>query len=116
MDSDGGKNYFKISAVILVVILVLAAATWHWGRPVYRQQKELRNVAEAQAFLDRGDYRNAWLCASLAHLLNSNNVPACRIMASVAEVAHLPAALDLRQQIVEFEPTVENKLALASAG
>ncbi|HXI70586.1 MAG TPA: hypothetical protein VNN22_09565 [Verrucomicrobiae bacterium] len=116
MDSDGEKNYFKISAVILVVVLVLAAVTWHWGRPVYRHHKEARNVTEAQAFLDRGDYRNAWLCASLARLLNPNNVPACRILAAVAEAAHSPAALDLRQQIVELEPTVENKLALATTG
>ena len=115
MDSEGKHHYFKIPAVVLAVVLVLAAA-WHWGRPAYRQHQERRNVAAAQAFLARGDYRNAWLSARLALLLNSNNVPACRILAGVAEAARSPAALDLRQRIAALDPTVENKLALATAG
>jgi hypothetical protein len=115
MENEGEKNYFKISVVVVVALVILAAG-WHWGGPAYRQHKEKRNVAEAQAFLERGDYRNAWLCASVAHMLNSNSVPAARVLATVAEAARSPVALDLRQQIVELEPRADNQLALALAG
>lgn len=119
MDSDqmtdgGTKNYFKIAAATLVVLVMLAAA-WHWGRPAYRHHKVARNLAEAQAAFNRGDYPGAVLRARLVLLLNSNSVPACRIMAGVAEAAHSPATLDWWQKIANLDPTVENKLAQAAA-
>jgi tetratricopeptide (TPR) repeat protein len=113
--NGGGKNYFKISAAVFLVVMALAAA-WHWGWPAYRQHKESRTLAGAQAAFGRGDYRSAWLGARMVLLLDSNSVPACRIMAGVAEVARSPVALDWWQRIAAFEPTVTNQLALAAAG
>ena len=110
--NDAAKNWFKV-AVIALAVLVVAAAAWHWGRPAYRHSKEKRNLAEAQMFLAHGDYRNAVLSARLVQLFNSNSVPACRIMAAVAEAVHSPAALDWRQRVADLEPTVTNQLALA---
>lgn len=113
--NNEGKNHFKILAVALAVILVVVAAV-HWGLPSYRHFKERRSVTEAQVFLDHDDYRNAMLSARLALMLDSNNVPACRIMAGLADMSGAAVTLDWRQRIAELQPTPENKLALASAG
>jgi len=115
MMNRAGKNYLKIGAVILAVLLA-GAATWHWGWPTYQRAKQHRHLAEAQTYFDNGDYRNALMSARLVLMLDSNNVPACRIMAGLAETSRSPATLDWRQRIVELDPSVENKLALAAAG
>ena len=103
------------TAGILAVLLVLAAVVW-FGRPYYRHFKEHHSQAQAQAFLAKGDYRNAALSARQTLLLNPTNVPACRVMAALADLSHSPAVLDLQRRIVQTEPTIENKLQLASAG
>lgn len=102
-------------AGITAVLLLLAVADL-FGRPVYRHFKEKRDQAQAQAFLAKGDYRSALLSAHQMLLLNPNNVPACRIMAAMADLSHSPAVLDWQRHIVEIEPTVQNKLQLAAAG
>jgi tetratricopeptide (TPR) repeat protein len=101
-----------------VVLLVLAAlaGTFRVGLRHYRRYQEIHWQKEAQAFLARDDYRNAALSARKAITLNPNNVPACRIMAGLADRANSPVALDWLRRIVQNEPTVENKLVLASAG
>jgi predicted Zn-dependent protease len=73
-------------------------------------------VAEAQVFLSKGDYRNAWLSVRQALLINSNNVQACLIMAQVSDAARSPATLDWCQRLVKLSPAITNKLLLASAG
>ncbi len=103
-----------LAAIAAAVCLVIAAA--HWGWPSYRHYKEKRSAAEAQVFFAKGDYRNAWLSVRLALLINSNNVPACRVMAGLADAAHSPATLDWYQKLVKLSPTITNKLLLASAG
>lgn len=110
---DARQKWFRILAVALVIGL-MGWAAWHWGRGVYRQMKEKREVAQAQVFFDRGDYRNALMSTRLALMLNSNSAPGVRIMADLAGMLQSPAALDWRQRLVELEPTPENKLALAS--
>lgn len=109
-----GKISIKLLAAIAAVGIVIAAA--HWGWPAYRQFKEKRSEVEAQTFFARGDYHNAWLSARLALLINSNNVPACRVMAGLADAAHSPATLDWCRRVVQLSPTITNKLLLASAG
>jgi len=113
--SDEGKKYIKISAAGLIVMVIFAAAA-HWGWLGYRHFKETRNQAQGQAFFAQGDYRNALLCARVALLLNSNNVPACRIMAELNDSAHSPAALDWWRRVAKLSPSITNQLALASAG
>lgn len=113
MNSEG-KIYYRLGAIILAGLIILTAA-WHWGLPVYQHAKERRHLAAAQASFDRGDYRNALMSARLVLMLDSNSVPACRLMAGLAEVSHSPTTLDWRQRLVELDPTVENKLALAAA-
>ena len=95
--------------------VALLAAVWFW-HSYYRQFKEKHSVNQAQSFLARRDYRSAYLSARQALLINSNNVQACVIMARLADVAQSPTALDWQRRVAELEPTIENKLLLASAG
>ena len=113
--NDGQTNRSKILILLAVAVIAVIASVF-WGRPVYRHFKERRSAAEAQAFLARGDFRNAVLSARLALLLNSNNLPACLVMAGVAEAAHSPATLDWCQRVVQLSPALTNQLRLAAAG
>lgn len=99
----------------LVVLFVLAVMGWLL-LPVYHHYKERRTQSQAQTFLAAGDFRNALLCARQALQLNPSNVPACKIMAALADVSHNPLALDWQRKVVQAEPSVENKLQLAAAG
>lgn len=73
-------------------------------------------MAQARAFSAKGDYANASVSARQALILNTNNLGACQIMASLADLARSPFVLDWRRRIAEIEPTAENKLRLATAG
>src|ERR1039458_445818 len=109
------KNHLWIwTAGIAAILIVLAAAGW-FGRSYYRHYQEKRDLAQAQTFLAIGDYRNALLSARQTLLLNPTNVPACRVMATIADLSHSPATLDLLLRMVQTEPTTENKLLLALA-
>ena len=111
-----GEGQIRIKSLVAIAgALCLAIAAAHWGWPSYRHFTENRSAAQAQAFLAKGDYRNAWLSARLVLLINSNNVPAWRVMAGLADAAQLPAALDWYEQVVKLSPTITNKLLLASA-
>ena len=112
---DREKNHLWIWTAGTLIGLLLAVTGW-FGRSAYRHYQEKHDLAQAQAFLDSGDYRNALLSARQTLLLNPTNVPACRIMAALADLSHSPAVLDWQQRIVETEPTIENKLAWAAAG
>src|ERR1017187_9397396 len=108
------RRFWFWTAGSIVVLAVLAATVW-FCRPYYRHFKERRDQAQAQAFLARGDFRNALLSARQTLQLNPTNVPACRVMAALADQAHNPVTLDLLRRVVQTEPTIENKLQLASA-
>jgi predicted Zn-dependent protease len=99
---------------IIVFILVAAAAAWWFGRPIYREQKEARFAAGAREALAHNEYRKALLSAQQTLLLNSNNVTACQVMATLAELSRSPHAIIWRRRVAELNPTVENKLALAA--
>jgi Flp pilus assembly protein TadD len=114
MDPQKNHAWIKL-AIVLALGLALAALIW-LGRPAYRNYKQKREAAQAQAFLAAGDFRNAQLCARLTLQLNPTNVPACRVMAALADLSHSPAVLDWQRRIVQTEPTTENKLQLAAAG
>jgi Flp pilus assembly protein TadD len=115
------QTYYRIFTWLVAVVatLMLLAAlggTFNAGLRHYRHYREERGQAESQAFLARGDYRNAALSARKTLALNPNNVPACRVMAELADRSNSPLALDWMRRVVQNEPTVENKFILASAG
>jgi tetratricopeptide (TPR) repeat protein len=103
----------KVILVGAIVALCLIGA-WFLLRPVYRQHREVQAVARAKAYMAKADYRNASLCARQAVQLNPRDLEACRIMAELSERARSPVVLDWRRRIVETDPTIENRLMLAS--
>ena len=117
MNGENGENGAKKIWIIagLAVVIALVAAAW-FGRPAYHRYKERRSLTQARTFFAKGDYANASFSARQALALNANNLGACQIMASLADLARSPFVLDWRRRIAEIEPTVENKLLLAAAG
>ena len=113
MDAEDHKH-LKLWIIASAVILLALAV--YFGLPVYRHLKEKHAAAEARAFFDKGDYRNAWLSARQTLVLNSNNVEACRVMLGLADAVHSPVTLDWCRRLVTLAPTVDNKLLLASVG
>ena len=105
-----------VAAVVIMVVAVALAGTFRVGLRHYRHYKEIHWQKESQAFLARGDYHNADLSAKQALMLNPNNLPACRVMAILNDRNHLPLTLEWLLRIVINDPTVENKLSLATAG
>ena len=111
-------KYYRFCAWLAATVLVLLALAALAGtfRFYYRHYREKQGQQAAQTFLARGDYRNASLCARQVLALNPRNAPACRVMAELADRAHSPQTLEWLQRLVRDEPTLENKLILASAG
>ena len=100
------------TGIVIFILVTLAAAFW-FGRPVYRGQKEKRFAVQAQEALARNEHRKALLNAQQALLLNSNNVMACQVMASLADLSRSPLALMWRGRVAELQPTLQNRLAFA---
>ena len=103
----------RIARVVLALLLVVGVGIL-LGRPAYRNWKRQRFLAQAQAFLVKGDFANASLSARQVLSLSPSNLVACQIMAGMAERAGSPALLDWRRRIAEISPTPENRLRLAS--
>ena len=95
--------------------LALAALAWFVGRPAYRHYKEMRSVAQAKNFMEKADYRSASLSARQALMANPSNIDATKIMAQLAEISRSPLLIHWRQRVAELEPSVTNKLLLATA-
>lgn len=100
-------------AITIAVVGALALGVWV-GRPLYRQAKERRAITQARAFLERGDWTNALLCARQALAVNPTNLAACELMAGFAEWRRSPYALLWRKRLADAAPTLTNRLALAA--
>ncbi|HEX9047629.1 MAG TPA: hypothetical protein VF988_11425, partial [Verrucomicrobiae bacterium] len=112
-NAPGESRHLWIWPAAIAILVILGCAAW-FGPTAYRHMKERRSQAQAQEFLAKHDYRSALLSAQQALALNPMNVAASRVMAALADLSHNPAALDYQQRIVQAEPTVANKLALAA--
>jgi tetratricopeptide (TPR) repeat protein len=100
---------------VIVILTIVVSIVIVFGRPTYRRHQEARAVARARVCLGQGDFRNASLHAQQALAKNPRSADACRVMADLTELAGAPQALDWRQRVAEFAPTLPNKLALAAA-
>src|SRR5437762_2616726 len=105
----------KIIIFAVLAALIGATGLWFFGRPAYRHWKEQRFMQQARESMAKGDFRNASLSVRQTLALNQRNVEAWRIQAELAELSRSPQVLDCRRRIAELEPTVENKVMLASA-
>jgi len=93
---------------------MLGAAFW-FGRPVYRDYKEKRFANQAREALARHEPRKALLNAQQALIINSNNLAACQVMASLADLSRSPYAMIWRRRLADINPSLENRLALAGS-
>jgi thioredoxin-like negative regulator of GroEL len=109
------QSRLKFWGIAGAIVFALTVGGW-FARPAYRHFKEQHSAKQAEIFFARADYRNAFLSVRQALLFNSNNVPACRIMARLLDLGQSPAALAWQQRVVDLEPNVTNKLMLASEG
>jgi predicted Zn-dependent protease len=104
------KRFTPWILTALTLVLVLAAIPAAW--PKYRRHQEKRGLQQARQALSCGNFANASLSARRVLQLNKTNIDACRIL---AELSHSPTTVDWRQRIAELEPTLNNRLKLASS-
>lgn len=103
-----------IQSGVVALAVLLGAGLWFFGRPMYHRWKERRFLAQGQAYLQKSELANAWICGVQAISLNSKNPATCRLLAEVAERRKSPQAIQMRRQVAELEPNVlENRLAWA---
>ena len=103
-------SYWTFRTMVVLVVLGLGAGMFKWkGRALYRNWRETKVVAQAEAFLKEKKYADANVAARRALQLNELNVPATRVMAEIAEVFSPPDAILWRSRVALLEPgRVEN--------
>ncbi len=99
----------SIGAFVLLVVLI-------WGgSKLYGEWQERHALRRAAAFLSGGDTKAAMLSARRAFQLNSQNVEAVRMLATIQEAAASPSALDWWRMAAQMAPnSASDKIALAS--
>ena len=100
--------------IVIGFAIIALAAAWWLGRPAYRGYKEKRFAAQATEALSKEQPRKALLAAQQVLAINSNNLAACRVMADLADLSRSPHAMVWRRRIAEIEPTLSNRVVLAS--
>ncbi|HAM73782.1 MAG TPA: hypothetical protein DCM86_19280 [Verrucomicrobiales bacterium] len=107
------NGFVKKTIVFLLVIGLVGFGGWG-GRKAYRRASERRLVAEAEAALDRKDYRNASLSLQRALQLNPLSLKASRLTADMLEANGSPAALTWRIRTSQLQTnSAEYRLAWA---
>jgi Tfp pilus assembly protein PilF len=101
------------TTVCLIGAWLVVMALW-LGKPAYRSWKEKRAAQRAVLYLGQTNNAKASLSARLALQLNSNCLPACRVMAELADRSGSPSALDWRRRVEHLAPADwANQVALA---
>ncbi len=107
------RALFKILLWIigpLVLFIVLAVVGYHQ----VRNWQVRRLTAEANALVDRGDYKRAGLDARRILQINPESVNGMRVLARIAERVNSRAAVELWQRVVATDPGgTENYFSLA---
>ena len=87
------------------------------GHRSFRSWQQRRLVAQANAFVNEGDYKHASLNARRLLQINPESAEACRILARLAEKAGLRSAVDWRRRVMELGAAGQGDLiALARDG
>jgi predicted Zn-dependent protease len=106
---------WRKQSIAVLMFLILAVVAWSkYAHPRYRHYVELRFARQAQHFLSKGDFARAYLRAQQVMEMNPNNAAANRVNADLADWANSPFAIYWRKRTVSLEPTLTNRLALAS--
>ena len=103
-------SYWTFRTIVVVVILGLGVGMYKWKvRALYRNWRETKVVAQAEALLKEKKYPDAIIAARRALQLNELNVPATRVMAEIAEMLGARDAVLWRSRVAMLEPgRVEN--------
>lgn len=110
------RSLFKVAAWTVGVIVLLVAGGV-LGHRSFRNWQQRRLVAQANAFVNEGDYKHASLNARRLLQINPESVEACRIMARLAEKAGLRSAIEWRRRVMELGAAAPGDLlALARDG
>lgn len=113
MNEDQPRNYKPL--IYIALLFMLVAGGW-LARPLYRNWKKSRYLTQAQAHLEKSDYKNAALRARQVRILEPANLEAARVLAEVAGRLRSPEVLAWRQFIAETEPeNPTNQILLAEA-
>ena len=104
----------KKAILVCVAVSVGLLGLWFYGWPAYKRHRETRSIEQAREFMAKTDYRNASLSARQALQMNSCNVEACQMIAELADLSRSPQAINWRRRVAELNPSIENKLMLAS--
>lgn len=100
--------------VLGLVILIGGGVLCFFGRPAYERWREHEWLETAWAAYGRKDYDGATEALRKVLQLNSGNVEAWRLRATIAERFRLPTALEYRERVLELQPAnVTNQLQLA---
>lgn len=100
--------------IILTLCLTLALLVGYSGYRGYRVWKQHHLITLAKEYLGKSDGRNAVLCLRQVLQTNPYNREAARMMATLCEATHDPAALLWRSRAVEINPhSLDDRLALA---
>ena len=110
------RSLFKVAAWTVGVIVLLVAGGV-LGHRSFRNWQQRRLVAQANAFVNEGDYKHASLNARRLLQINPESAEACRIMARLAEKAGLRSAIEWRRRVMELGAAAPGDLlALARDG
>ena len=110
------RSFIKVIAWTVGVIVLLVAGGI-LGHRSFRNWQQRRLVAQANAFVNEGDYKHASLNARRLLQINPESAEACRIMARLAEKGGLHAALEWRRRVMELgAATPSDLIALARDG
>ncbi len=91
--------------IALVVAGLLAGLGWGGVRG-YKSWRQTRLIQQARIYLAKADGPNAVLCLQQAVRSNPSDVEACKLFASLAELAQSPNAIFWRQRVAQLEPKV----------
>ncbi|HTR40306.1 MAG TPA: hypothetical protein VMH87_01650 [Pseudomonadales bacterium] len=95
-----------------IILLLLG----YCGHRAYKVWKQEHWVTLAKQYAEKKDIQNELLALKQALQTDPRNIEACRMMANLASAAGSPAALTLREKVVELDPSsLDDRLALAQA-
>jgi hypothetical protein len=104
---------FALAGIAMLTLVVFASVK---GRELYRSWRESKSLKRANALLARGELPAAESAAHQALTLNTESVPAFRLLAEITERENRAETVAWRAQVARREPqNLDNQLNLASA-
>ena len=101
----GQRRWLLLAGLALALVLAVTI-----GRPAFSRWQHRRMLQAAEKAFASGDLRSAALTAREALLKNPASIPACAMLARIAEHEQSPEAVFWRQRLVELSPGQSSRL------